>query len=115
MKKDSDSACCGIKKHHCFGKLILMVFLVLNILLTVCVLAQQKKIEAMRVGGEDNYRMLKQVFQSEGFKNQQKQQIQQAMQMYQVPGTVDAAAKTPTAQAPQAPAAPAAQAPFPTK
>jgi len=39
----------------------------------------------MRVGGRENYEMLRDVFESEGFKAQQKQQIQQAMQMYQVP------------------------------
>lgn len=39
--------------------------------------------------------MLQQVFRSEGFKAQQQQQIQQAMQMYQVPATTDDAKELP--------------------
>lgn len=39
----------------------------------------------MRVGGTENYKMLREVFESDGFKTQQRQQIQQAMQMYQIP------------------------------
>ena len=53
----------------------------------------------MRVGGYDNYKLLQQVFKSEGFKAQQQQQIQQAIQMYTTP----TAAQAP-AQAQQAPA-----------
>ena len=84
-KKMSDGECCMPKKHHCCGKMFLILLLLLNVVLTGLVLCQQRNIESNRVGGTDNYKMLQQVFKSEGFKAQQQQQIQQAMQMYQVP------------------------------
>ena len=71
-------------KHHCCGKMFVLLLLIANVVLTGSVLCQQRNIESMRVGGNANYEMLQKVFKSEGFKAQQLQQIQQAMQMYQV-------------------------------
>ena len=67
--------------------MFLVLLLIVNVVLTSIVLIRQSRIESMRVGGNDNYRMLQQVFESEGFQAQQRQQIQQAMQLYQVPAT----------------------------
>jgi hypothetical protein len=85
-KKMSEGECC-MPKHHCCRKIFVLLLLILNVVLTSLVLCQQRNIESMRVGGTENYKMLRQVFQSEGFQTQQRQQIQQAMQMYQVPVT----------------------------
>ena len=85
-KKMSEEGCCMPKHRHC-GKMFLIVLLIVNVALTSMVAIRQSRIESMRVGGTDNYKMLQQVFQSEGFKAQQMQQIQQAMQLYQVPTT----------------------------
>lgn len=70
---------------HCCGKLFVLILLLANLVLTAMVLFQQRNVESMRVGGMANYSMLRQVFQSEWFQEQQKQQIQQAMQMYKIP------------------------------
>lgn len=83
-KKMTENECCCGPRHHHVGKWFMILLLVINILLTVCVLGQQKRIESMRVGGHENYKMLQQVFKSDGFKVQQAQQIQQALQMYNV-------------------------------
>ena len=70
--------CCG-KIKHC----LVLVFLVINTLLLVWVLCHQTNIEAAKVGGRDNYKMVQQIYKSASFKAQQKQQIEQALQMYQ--------------------------------
>lgn len=89
-KKMSEGECCMPKHRHC-GKMFLIVLLIINVALTSMVAIRQSRIESLRVGGNDNYKMLQQVFQSEGFQAQQRQQIQQAMQLYQVPATDDVA------------------------
>ena len=77
--KDScGMGCCGNMKH-----LIVFVLIAINTLLLVVVLIGQTKNEADKVGGRANYNMVKQIYQSETFKAQQKQQIEQALQMYQ--------------------------------
>jgi len=40
-------------------------------------------VEAQKVGGSANYKMVQQIYKSDAFKAQQKQQIEQALQMYQ--------------------------------
>ena len=76
------------------------------------ILCNQSKFEADRVGGNANYKMVQQIYKSEAFKAQQKQQIEQALQMYQGGGqaTAQQAATVPTAQptvtAQQAPTTP---------
>lgn len=87
--KDSCSAssCCGDIKH-----LILFILIVINTLMIAFVLFNQTKIQADQVGGKENYKMVKQIYKTDMFKEQQTTQIQQALQMYQA----GAAATQPT-------------------
>ena len=78
-----DSCCmdmgrCG-KMKHCF----MGILLIINTILLVCVVSHQMRVEADKVGGSDNYKMVQQIYKSDSFKAQQKQQIEQALQMYQ--------------------------------
>lgn len=43
------------------------------------------KNEADKVGGSDNYKMVKEIYKSDNFKAQQKQQIEQALQSFSAP------------------------------
>ncbi len=70
--------CCGKMKH-----LLIWILFVVNTLLLVWVLVNQLGVEANKVGGRANYRMVQQIYKSDAFKVQQKQQIEQALQMYQ--------------------------------
>jgi len=70
--------CCGKMKH-----LLIWILFVVNTLLLVWVLVNQLSVEANKVGGRANYRMVQQIYKSDAFKVQQKQQIEQALQMYQ--------------------------------
>jgi hypothetical protein len=81
---DSKSSCCMPAKCHGF-KSVQFILIVLNTLTLICIAYNQRNIESMRVGGKQNYGMVKQIYQSEGFKAQQKQQIEQALQMFQKP------------------------------
>jgi hypothetical protein len=87
-KKISEEVCCAPKKaccgHH-IVKIGFMVLTVLNTVLLIALLANQDKAEALKVGGDDNYKMLKQIFTTDGYKAQQKQQIEQALQMFANP------------------------------
>lgn len=58
------------------------------------ILCNQNKIEADRVGGMENYKMVQQIYKSDTFKAAQKQQIEQALQMYQ--GGTQAIQQVPT-------------------
>lgn len=81
-KKLSAKDTCGMgccKMGHFF----VPVLLVLNLLLLVWVLCNQTALEAAKVGGRDNYNMVQQIYKSDAFKAQQKQQIEQALQMYE--------------------------------
>ena len=95
-------SCCA---KPCAGKhmvkIAFMVLTVLNTVLLISLLANQDKAEALKVGGEENYKMLKQIFTTDGYKKQQAQQIEQALQMFANPE----AAKQQAAQAPQQQAA----------
>ena len=70
--------CCGKIKH-----LLVFILVILNTLMIACILCNQTRIEANRVGGRSNYKMVKQIYRSPAFQAQQKQQIEQALQMYQ--------------------------------
>lgn len=61
----------------------------------VWVLVNQNTMEAAKVGGRANYKMVQQIYKSETFKAQQTQQIEQALQMYQ--GGADQNAVVPAA------------------
>ena len=77
--------CCGKIKH-----LLIPIFLIVNTILLICVLCNQTRLESDRVGGRNNYKMVQQIYKSDAFKAQQKQQIEQALQMYQGGGTQQA-------------------------
>lgn len=70
--------CCAKMKH-----LLVLILLVVNTLLLVWVLSNQMGIESQKVGGKANYKMVQQIYKSDSFKSQQKQQIEWALQMYQ--------------------------------
>ena len=70
--------CCGKIKH-----LLVAILFIVNTLLLVRILCNQIGMEANKVGGRANYRMVQQIYKSDAFKAQQKQQIEQALQMYQ--------------------------------
>ena len=62
----------------------------------------------MKVGGKDNYNLVQKIYESKTFQSQQKQQIEQALQMYQGGGTAATAQPQVQAQA-QAQAQPQVQ------
>ncbi|MEI6426609.1 MAG: hypothetical protein WCO66_04680 [Candidatus Absconditabacteria bacterium] len=93
----SGKPCCG---HH-IVKIGFMVLTVLNTVLLIALLGGQDKAESLKVGGDENYKLLKQIFLTDGYKAQQKQQIEQALQMFANP---EAAKQQAQGQA-QAPAA----------
>lgn len=81
-------SCCRIWKH-----LLMTILLIVNTVLLVLVLVNQSRMEALRAGGKENYGLLKQVFQTEGYKMQQRQQLEQALQILSQPQQA-----TPTAE-----------------
>ena len=100
-KKMNDDCCsskscapslCGGKCK--IGHLVVIGLLLLNTILSIVALTSSSKIEAMKVGGRDNYELVQKIYQSKTFQAQQKQQIEQALQMYQGTATQGA----PTAQ-----------------
>ena len=90
-KDTCDMGCCGKMKH-----LLVPVILVINLLLLVWVLCNQMNVEADKVGGRANYKMVQEIYKSDSFKAQQKQQIEQALQMYQGGWAAQAGATTTT-------------------
>gem|GEM_PF-1057849 len=93
--------CCGNMKH-----LLVFILIILNTLMLIWVLCNQSKLEADRVGGRANYKMVQQIYKSEAFKAQQKQQIEAALQQYQgaaVQPTVQQQTPTATTQPTVAP------------
>jgi hypothetical protein len=83
-KKLSAKDNCGMGMGFCgkMSHLLVPVLLLINLLLIVWVLSNQMNLESARVGGRDNYKMVQQIYKSDAFKAQQKQQIEQALQMY---------------------------------
>ncbi len=85
-KITSNKDCCDVSTDCCKKEskchLIGGILLVINTILLVAIFLGQTKFESMRVGGSENYKLLKQVYTSEGYKTQQKQQIEQAIQMF---------------------------------
>lgn len=86
--------CCGKIKH-----LWMAVLVILNTIMIICILRNQSRFEYEKVGGRANYNMVRQIYRSDAFKAQQKQQIEQALQMYQGGATTQQSA---TATAPTA-------------
>jgi hypothetical protein len=82
--KKIDKECCGssMGQHCCHGwKILKLALILINTILLCIVLVNQRHIEEMKVGGPENYQLLKTLFNSDGFKNYQKAQIEQTMQM----------------------------------
>ncbi len=73
------------------------VLVILNTIMIICILRNQSRFEYEKVGGRANYNMVRQIYRSDAFKAQQKQQIEQALQMYQGGATTQQSA---TATAP---------------
>lgn len=80
-KKISNTEMCASPKckigKHCF----MILLLVANTILLAILLINQSKMEQLRAGWKENYGLLKQVFQTEGYKAQQRQQLEQALQV----------------------------------
>ena len=79
--KKLSQECCGPCKHKNMA-IIGIILIVLNFVLLLAILIWQYKIEADRVGWRKNYRVVRQIYKSDSFRNQQSQQITQAYQMY---------------------------------
>lgn len=74
------ASCCRIWKHF-----FMIILLIANTVLLSLVLINQTNMEALRAGGSENYGLLKQVYQTEWYKAQQKQQLEQALQILSQP------------------------------
>lgn len=72
--------CCTLVKRLAFA----IIFL-LNTVLLIIVAANQSKVEIMKAGGKENYRILKQIYKTDWYKEQQNQQLLQALQIYSNP------------------------------
>ncbi len=70
--------CCGNIKH-----ILMFALVLLNTIMIGWILCNQTRIEAEKVGGRENYKMVQEIYNSDTFKTAQKQQIEQALQMYQ--------------------------------
>ena len=89
--------CCGGKMKH----ILFPILIVINTLLLVCILWNQMNLEFEKVGGRDNYNAVRQIYRSDAFKVQQKQQIEQALQMYQWGGAAQPAVVPTTTTQPE--------------
>ena len=96
-KKLSTKDACGMSCCTKITHLVAFILIVVNTLMIGWILCNQMKLEADRVGGRQNYKMVQQIYKSDAFKTAQEQQIQQALQMYQ--GGAQAVQQMPTATA----------------
>lgn len=83
--------CCATPCGHHIVKIGGLILTVINTILLIALLANQDRTEALKVGWSENYKLLKQIFVTDSYKAQQRQQIEQAMQMFANP---EAAAQT---------------------
>lgn len=88
------SKCCGMGICHLIGGLLLLA----NLVVTTMFLCQYNNMEAMKVGGRDNYKLVKQIYNTKAFQDGQAQQIQAALQQYQ--GAAQAPTTAPTTAQP---------------
>ena len=82
-RKISSQNSCGTCSCWDIKHLLVVVLILINTLLVAFVVYNQTKIQADQVGGMSNYKMVKQIYKTDMFKQQQTQQIQQALQMYE--------------------------------
>ncbi|MFA7718151.1 MAG: hypothetical protein WC875_05535 [Candidatus Absconditabacterales bacterium] len=79
------SACtCGMSVIHFIGALLLLA----NFVLLVVFYCQYTHMETMKVGGRQNYNLAKKLYNSQMYKDQVTQQINQSLQQAQSPTTV---------------------------
>ena len=85
-KKISDSCCstdcwsgCNCSK---VSHIVMMVLLLVNTVFLVLSFSMIRNNESVKVGWRENYKMAKEIYKTEWFKAYQKQQIQQALQMF---------------------------------
>ncbi len=96
----SAGMCCGKRVCHLIGGLLLLA----NLVILIMFYCQYTRMEAMKVGGEANYKLVKQIYNTKAFQDGQTQQIQAALQQYETP-----TARVPSAQAPSVQTQTAAQ------
>ncbi|MDD3262420.1 MAG: hypothetical protein PHR61_01115 [Candidatus Absconditabacteria bacterium] len=84
-KKISNLDCCSTTSCTSFKHLFMTILLIANTVLLAVILVNQTRMEALRAGGQENYALLKQVFETEGYKMQQRQQLEQALQILSQP------------------------------
>jgi len=82
-RKLSNQDACSTSSCSKMKAILVLILLLLNTVLIVFVLVRQTSIEAERVGGKANLKMVKEIYKTDMFKQQQTQQIQEALQMYQ--------------------------------
>lgn len=83
--KRMSGECCGTacKGGMCFCHLIGGLLLLANLVVMILFFCQYTRTEVAKVGGRDNYKLVKQIYKTEAFQASQTSQIQQALQMYQ--------------------------------
>ncbi len=85
-KKISDSCCTSNFGSNCscskVSHIIMMVLLLVNTVFLVLSFSMIRNNESIKVGGRENYKLAKSIYKTEWFKAYQKQQIQQALQMF---------------------------------
>lgn len=75
---DCGSACSCSKVSH----IVMMVLLLVNTVFLVLSFSMIRNNESVKVGWRENYKMAKEIYKTDWFKAYQKQQIQQALQMF---------------------------------
>lgn len=86
-KKISESSCCSndsVCSCSCtkVSHIIMMVLLIVNTVFLVMSFSMIRNNESIKVGWRENYKMAKDIYKTDWFKAYQKQQIQQALQMF---------------------------------
>ena len=84
-KKMSDS-CCSSDLGACnctkVSHIVMMVLLLVNTVFLVLSFSMIRNNESLKVGWRENYKMARDIYKTDWFKAYQKQQIQQALQMF---------------------------------
>ncbi|MCX6825183.1 MAG: hypothetical protein NTY80_03070 [candidate division SR1 bacterium] len=91
---------CGMGMCPKMKHFFVIILLIVNTILLISVFSNQTRLESDRVGGKDNYKMVQQIYKSDAFKAQQKQQIEQALSQYQQGAAKQAVQAQPAAQVP---------------
>lgn len=84
-KKMSDSGCCSTSSScNCtkVSHVVMMVLLLVNTVFLVMSFSMIRNNESIKVGWRENYKMARDIYKTDWFKAYQKQQIQQALQMF---------------------------------